>query len=132
MVFEIGISDLLEGKSANLSSYTVTRKGQGQETAKEDGITIQNLAPMFRKKIAEPYWVRYEFDPSQQNKPIHLSHHEGQEFDYVISGHLKVALEDKIEILGPGDAIYYDSSHGHGMIATGGEPCTFLAMILKK
>ena len=67
LVFNIGISDLLEGQSANLSSYTVTRKGQGQETAKEDGITIQNLAPMFRKKIAEPYWVRYEFDPAQQN-----------------------------------------------------------------
>lgn len=59
LVFGVGITDLLEGESARLQSYTVTRRGQGQETAREPGIEIQNLAPMFRKKIAEPYWVRY-------------------------------------------------------------------------
>ena len=52
-VFGIGITDLLEGQSAHLSSYTVTRKGQGQQTAKENGISINSLAPLFRKKIAE-------------------------------------------------------------------------------
>lgn len=51
LAFGIGITDLLEGQSAHLSSYTVTRKGMGQETAKEDGINIQNLAPLFRKKL---------------------------------------------------------------------------------
>ncbi len=29
LAFGIGITDLLEGQSAHLSSYTVTRKGQG-------------------------------------------------------------------------------------------------------
>ncbi len=130
LVFNIGISDLLEGKSANLSSYTVTRKGQGQETAKEDGITIQNLAPMFRKKIAEPYWVRYEYDPSQQNKPIHLATHSGQEFDLVISGKLKVQVGNHTEVLGEGDSIYYNSSTPHGMIAVDGEDCVFCAVVL--
>ena len=38
LAFGIGITDLLEGDSAKLSSYTVTRKGQGQMAAKEDGI----------------------------------------------------------------------------------------------
>ena len=60
LAFGVGVSDLLEGKSANLLSYTVTRNGEGQETAKEEGIVIKNLAPNFRKKIAEPYFVRYE------------------------------------------------------------------------
>ena len=54
LAFGISITDLLEGRSAHLSSYTVTRKGQGMETAKEQGIDIQNLAPLFNKKIAEP------------------------------------------------------------------------------
>ena len=44
-VFGIDITVLLEGHSAHLSSYTITRKGKGQATAKEDGIEIQNLAP---------------------------------------------------------------------------------------
>ncbi len=121
----------LEGhNSARLKSYTVTRKGQGLQTAKEDGIDIKNLAPKFRDKIAEPYWVRYEYSASQQNKPIHLTTHSGQEFDLVMSGSLKVQIGDHIEILQEGDSIYYNSSTPHGMIAVGGEDCVFCAVVL--
>ncbi len=130
LAFGIGITDLLEGKSAHLSSYTVTRKGEGQETAKEEGISIKNLAPMFRKKIAEPYWVRYEYDEELQNKPIHLAKHSGQEFDFVMSGRLKIQIGDNIEYLSEGDSIYYNSSTPHGMIAVDGRECLFVAVIL--
>ncbi len=129
--FGIGMSDLLEGAtSARLSSYTVTRKGQGQTTAKEDGISIAHLAPKFRDKIAEPYWVRYDYDPALQNKPIHLNSHSGQEFDLVVRGKLKVQVGDHTEILGEGDSIYYDSSTPHGMIAVDGQECEFCAVVL--
>ncbi len=131
LAFDLEMSDLLEGhSSANLSSYTVTRKGQGQRTAKEDGIDIQNLAPKFRDKIAEPYWVRYEYDPAQQNKPIHLATHSGQEFDLVISGKLKVQIGNHTEVLGEGDSIYYNSSTPHGMMAVDGADCVFCAVVL--
>ncbi len=129
-VFGIGIIDLLEGESANLSSYTITRKGQGQNTAKEQGIDIKNLAPKFRNKIAQPYWVKYEYSLSQQNKPIHLSTHSGQEFDLVLSGSLKVQVGEHTEVLNEGDSIYYDSSTPHGMIAIGGKDCVFCAVVL--
>ena len=130
LAFNIGITDLLEGQSAHLSSYTVTRKGEGQETAKENGIVIQNLAPLFRKKIAEPYWVKYEYSPELQNKPIHLTKHSGQEFDLIMSGKLKVQIGDNIEVLNEGDSIYYNSSTPHGMIAVDGSDCLFVAVIL--
>ena len=130
LAFGIGITDLLEGKSAHLSSYTVTRKGEGQRTAREDGIEIRNLAPLFRQKIAEPYWVRYEFDRGLQDKPIHLTKHSGQEFDIVMSGRLKVQIGDNIEYLGEGDSIYYNSSTPHGMIAVDGQDCLFVAVVL--
>ncbi len=130
MVFGIGISDILEGQSAHLSSYTVTRKGQGQDTAKEDGIQIQNLAPMFRNKIAEPYWVHYEYSAELQDKPIHLVKHLGQEFDMVMSGRLKIQIGDNIEYLNEGDSIYYNSSTPHGMIAVDGKDCFFVAIVL--
>ena len=130
LAFGIGITDLLEGQSAHLSSYTVTRKGQGQYTAKEDGIEIQNLAPLFRKKIAEPYWVKYEYNEALQNKPIHLAKHSGQEFDFVMKGKLKVQVGDNIEYLSEGDSIYYNSSTPHGMIAVDGEDCLFVAVVL--
>ena len=130
LAFGIGITDFLEGQSAHLSSYTVTRKGQGQETAKEDGIEIQNLAPLFRKKIAEPYWVRYEYSEELQNKPIHLTKHSGQEFDFVMSGRLKVQIGENVEYLSEGDSIYYNSSTPHGMIAVDGRDCLFVAVVL--
>ena len=130
LAFGIEITDLLEGESAHLSSYTITRKGEGDETAKEDGIVIQDLAPRFRKKIAEPYWVRYEYQPKLQNKPIHLTRHSGQEFDLVMSGRLKVQVGEHIEYLNEGDSIYYNSSTPHGMIAVDGRDCLFVAVVL--
>ena len=130
LAFDIGITDLLEGHSAHLKSYTVTRKGKGQETAKEKGISIENLAPLFRGKIAEPYFVRYEYNEELQNKPIHTTRHSGQEFDFIMSGRMKIQIGDNIEYLEAGDSIYYNSSSPHGMIAVDGEDCLFIAVVL--
>jgi len=130
LVFGVDMTELLEGSAARLSAYTVTRSGQGQLTAREDGIYIANLAPRFRKKIAEPYHVRYEYSEELQTLPIQTSTHDGQEFDMVISGHLRVRVGNNEEVLGPGDSIYYNSATPHGMIAVGGEDCEFLAVVL--
>jgi len=128
--FGVELTELLEGSSARLSSYTVTRKGKGQGTAKEDGINIANLAPKFKDKLAEPYWVKYEYSASQQNKPIKLTTHSGQEFDLVLSGRLKVQIGEHTEILDEGDSIYYNSSTPHGMIAVDGKDCIFCAVVM--
>lgn len=130
LAFGIGITDILEGHSAHLSSYTVTRRGQGTRTAKEDGIEISNLAPLFRNKLAEPYWVKYDYSEELQNKPIHTTTHAGQEFDLVLRGTLKVKVGDHTEVLEEGDSIYYKSSTPHGMIALNGEECLFLAVVV--
>ena len=131
LAFGLGITDLLEGHSgAHLMSYTVTRKGEGQRTAKEQGITICNLAPYFRKKLAEPYYVTYKYDEAQQHRPIHLTTHSGQEFDIILSGQLKVQVGEHTEILNEGDSILYNSSTPHGMIAVGGKECVFCAVVI--
>ena len=128
--FNMELTELLEGHNAYLSSYTVTRRGKGESTAREEGIAISNLAPKFKDKIAEPYWVRYEYSEKQQNEPIHLATHQGQEFDVILSGHLKVQVGDHTEVLEEGDSIYYNSSLPHGMIAVDGKDCVFVAVIL--
>ena len=130
LAFDVEMTELLEGSSARLSTYTVTRKGQGQGTAKEDGIDIANLAPKFKDKLAEPYWVKYEYSAEQQNKPIHLTTHSGQEFDLVLSGKLKVQIGTHTEVLEEGDSIYYNSSTPHGMIAVDGKDCVFCAVVM--
>ena len=129
-VLGVGMTDLLEGQSAHLSSYTVTRKGKGFATARENGIEIRNLAPLFRSKLAEPYYVRYAYDPALQDKPIHQTNHSGQEFDYILQGKLRVQIGEHTEILDEGDSILYNSSTPHGMIAIDGADCLFLAVVI--
>ncbi len=129
-VFNLEITDLLEGHSAKLSGYTVTRRGKGLITASEDGITIQDMAPMFRKKLATPYWVTYQYSEELQNLPIHTTTHTGQEFDLVIKGAMRIKIGDREEVLREGDSIFYKSSTPHGMIAIDGQDCVFLAMIM--
>ena len=126
----VEITDLMEGKSARLTGYTVTRKGMGEITAKEAGLEIRSLAPLFKRKIAEPYFVRYEYVPEQQSRPIHLTRHSGQEFDLILSGSMKVQVGEHTEVLHEGDSIYYDSSKPHGMIAVDGADCLFCAVVL--
>ncbi len=128
-VFGVQMTELLEGHSAKLRSYTVTRKGQGQNTAKEEGIEIANLAPNLADKLGEPYYVKYEYSSKQQNMPIHTTTHAGQEFDYIVSGSLLVQVGDNREVLKEGDSILYNSSTPHGMIAVDGKDCEFLAII---
>ncbi len=130
LAFGVELTDLLEGQSAKLTTYNVTRRGKGQTTANEEGILIQNLAPKFKNKLANPYWVKYEYSSELQTKPIELATHSGQEFDLVIKGTLKIQIGDHIEILHEGDSIFYKSSIPHGMIAVDGEDCLFLAMIM--
>ena len=129
-VFGLEITDLLEGHSAKLSGYTITRKGKGLVTASEDGITIQDMAPMFRKKLATPYWVTYQYSEELQNLPIHTTTHTGQEFDLVIKGAMRIKVGDHEEVLREGDSIFYKSSTPHGMIAVEGQDCVFLAMVM--
>ena len=129
-VLGVEITVLLEGRSAKLTGYTVTRKGKGLVTASEDGITIQDMAPMFRKKLATPYWVTYQYSEELQNQPIHTTTHSGQEFNLVVKGAMKIRIGDREEVLREGDSVFYKSSTPHGMIAIDGQDCVFLSMIM--
>ena len=129
-IFGVEITVLLEGRSAKLSGYTVTRQGKGLVTASEEGITIQDMAPMFRKKLATPYWVTYQYSAELQDKPIHTTTHSGQEFNLVIRGAMRIRVGDHEETLREGDSIFYKSSTPHGMIAIDGKDCVFLSMIM--
>lgn len=129
--FHVDISTLITGESPRLSFYTLTRKGGGTKISRRAGFQYLHQAALLKNRKTEPFIVTAPFSEHDDQSPIHLSTHAGQEFDYIISGKLKVQLEDKIEILGPGDSIYYDSGHPHGMVATEGKSCTFLAVVIK-
>lgn len=126
----VNVTDIIEGHSPTLKSFTVTRSGGGQEIANAHGMTYYNLAYAFQNRIAEPLYVKSKYDEGAQIRDIELTTHEGQELDIVISGHLRVQIGEHSEVLGAGDSVYYDSSTPHGMIAVGGKDCEFYAIVL--
>ena len=130
--FGVDLVELLTGDNPHLSFYSIVRKGNGLDIKRRPGLKYEHLGYRFRGKLAEPFFVHAPYLEEEQDRPIELSTHEGQEFDYILSGSLKVQMENHTEILHEGDSIFYDSGRGHGMIATGGKPCEFLAIILKK
>lgn len=128
---KVDVIELLTGESPHLKGYSLTRDGDGLSIKRRAGFEYLHKAPHFKDKLAEPFLVTAPYIPEEQDAPIHLSYHEGQELDYIISGEMKFAYEDHVEILGPGDLLIYNSGRGHGMIATGGAPCVFLAVVIK-
>jgi len=130
--FGVDIVELLTGEAPKLEFYSIVRKGQGLDIKRQHGFVYQHMAYRFRDKNVEPFVVTAPYSAEAEKAPIELSFHEGQEMDYIIKGSLLVQFEDHQEVLHEGDLVYYDSGRGHGMIAVGGEECTFLAVVIKK
>ena len=130
IAFGVDINSLLEGHSAHLSGYMVTRAGQGPVTASEPYMEIRNQAAMFKDRLGTPYWVTYKYDEKLMDQPIATTTHAGHEFDIVLKGSMKIRVGDHVELLNEGDSIYYKSSTPHGMIAATPAGVTFLAMVM--
>ena len=129
--FGVDVIELLTGENPHLTGYSLTRAADGLSIKRRAGFEYLHKAPHFRHKLAEPFLVTAPYLPEEQDAPIHLSRHKGQELDFIISGRMRFAYEDHVEELEAGDFLMYDSGRGHGMIAIGGEPCVFLAVVLK-
>lgn len=125
----VEITDLMEGVSPSLSSYNLTRKGEGDPIARREGFKYERLAPKFRNKIAEPFLVTIPYVDEEVRQP-HMSTHKGQEFDIVVSGTLMVKIGNNIEELHEGDVIYYNSGEEHDVWAGGGKECKIYAVVL--
>ncbi len=130
LALNVNVTDIIEGYSPKLKSYTVTRVGSGQKVSQAHGMTYYNLAYAFQNRIAEPLYVRCNYDATAEQKDIELTTHAGQECDIVVEGELMVQVGEHREVLKAGDSIYFDSDKPHGMIAVGGRDCIFYAIVL--
>ena len=131
LAFKVGVTDIIEGESANLRSFTVTRRGEGQKIDQAHGMVYHSLAANFKNRVSEPLYVHSIYDENAERKDIELTTHEGQELDIVLKGSLKVQIGSHSVVLNEGDTVYFDSSTPHGMIAVGGQDCEFYAIVLQ-
>ena len=128
-VLGVDISDLLTGESPKLQGYILTRKGEGLEFHRRTQYQYHHLAYNFRNKLSEPFIVTVGQDEPGAVKQAHS--HEGQEFNYVLQGTLKIELAGNDLYLKEGDSLYYDSALPHAMYAMEGE-CRFIAVVVKE
>lgn len=131
--FGVDVVELLTGESPRLRHYEIVRSGEGLILERHSDFHYLHKAPHFKNRLGEPFLVDVPFQPQSQNEPIHLSYHNGQEFDMVLKGRLRFrfegAREDRFEEVSAGDTLFYDSGRGHGMIAIDGEDAQILAVV---
>ena len=126
----VDITDLIMGETPKLSVYALTRKGEGLPVERRASLAYQNMAYLFGDRKIEPFVVVAPYSDEEQKAPIHMCVHDGHEFDMILSGTLKMVVNDKTEILREGDCIYLNSKWPHGMIAIEGQDCRFLAIVI--
>jgi len=126
----VELIELLTGAEPRLQKYSITKAGKGLPIDRRVGFTYQHMAYLFKHKKIEPLIVTAPYCETEQCKPVHMSSHDGQEMNFIVSGKLKFTIGDKTEILEEGDCVYFDSANPHGMVAYGGTDCVFLAVLI--
>jgi quercetin dioxygenase-like cupin family protein/DNA-binding phage protein len=111
--------------------YSVVRRDQRQTVARfasgspaHKGYVYESLAPEKGDRMMEPFIVTLHPSDVQD-----MSAHDGQEFIYVLEGRMEARLGQRVEILDPGDAIYYDSNQPHLVKCHGDQPTRILAVL---
>jgi transcriptional regulator with XRE-family HTH domain len=96
----------------------------GQAHREQYGYFYESLAPAKANRLMEPFLVT--LIPSSGES---FSQHDGQEFIFVLEGEVATRVGEQKEILGPGDAVYYDSSFPHLVKCSGAKPAKILAVL---
>jgi len=117
---------LLTGESPRMNTQTVVRKGNGVKVERYEGYSFVSLASNYIGRIMEPMLVTIE-PTDKEPAPVM---HGGQEFNYVVSGKVKVTVGNREHILEEGDSIYFDPRVPHGQSAIDGT-ASFLTVILE-
>lgn len=77
-------------------------------------------------KHMEPFLV--EFLSRDTSDMVFVSH-EGEEFLFLLSGRVEFRTIDRVEILEPGDSIYFESDLSHSFRCLSEEPAKALAVV---
>ena len=129
--FGVDLADIVTGETPRLSGYALSRSGDGMPIKRREGFEYTHVAHLLKDRLAEPFVVTAKYSKTFENSPISLTSHGGQELNFVLDGTLKVQIDDNIEILQPGDSLFYNARKKHGMVALGGKDCKFLSVVIK-
>jgi mannose-6-phosphate isomerase-like protein (cupin superfamily) len=125
-ILGVDVMDLMSGDSPHLSGWCLVRKGDGYAIDRRAAYKYSHLAFTFRNKKAEPFMVTVE--PKAEAPALHA--HDGQEFNWLVSGRMKFFISENEYVLEPGDSVYFNASIPHAMQALDNTPAQFLAVVM--
>lgn len=122
-ILNVDFTELITGEAPRMDSYSITRAGKGAGVDRY-GYACCALAYNFIDREMEPMLVTL----TMQDKPAPMVTHSGQEFNYVLTGKMRLTINGREHILCAGDSIYFDPALPHGQSAVDGT-ATFLTVI---
>ena len=111
-ILDTDVSTLIDGKGFHKKGVVVTRSDSRVRVERKRKLDYESLAPHYSGRHVEPFLVEIK-----ESDTAEYSSHEGEEFHYVMTGVLKIIVDDKEYILEEGDSIYFDSSFPHALSA---------------
>jgi len=124
---QVDLNVLISGGEAHLHAYSLIRKGGGLNVERRKTYDYRDLAFRFSGRRMEPLLVTV---PPFAPENLSFNEHAGQEFIHIMEGRLEVHLDKKVEILEPGDSLYFASRTRHALRGLDGAPAVFLDVIV--
>jgi len=134
-VFNVGMASFFEEEAADMK-ISVTRSGKRIRIERrphhhegEVDYIYESLEIHKADKHMEPLFV--EFQPVDTGNMV-FTNHEGEEFVFVLEGRLEFRTDDRVEILEPGDTIYFESDINHSFRSLDEKPAKAIAEVWSK
>ena len=134
-VFNMGMASFFEEEAPGMK-ISVTRSGERIRIKRrphhhegEVDYIYESLETHKTDKHMEPLLV--EFQPLDTGDMV-FTNHEGEEFIFVLEGRLEFRTDDRMEILHPGDALYFESDINHSFRSLDENPAKAIAVVWSK
>jgi transcriptional regulator with XRE-family HTH domain len=116
--------DRLYGQSNDKDPITVVRALNGKAGDNDSYLSL--VAGLSPDRAMRAFIVR----PTRTAKHGRImSHHEGEEILFVLTGKIELLIGKRIEILSPGDCLQFDSTIPHRLTQASSEPASALVVI---
>lgn len=125
--FDVELTAILTGDEPRLHTYAPVRKGHGVTVQRRAAYDYVDLAYNFADKEIDVFLVTVQ--PSDSPSSPSLNTHPGQEFDYMLEGSVRIKIGEHEVMLNEGDCVYFNARLPHGMVAEGGKPARFIAVV---
>ncbi|MDI9569482.1 MAG: XRE family transcriptional regulator [Pseudomonadota bacterium] len=131
----VGMAFFFQDEAAT-DKVSVTRKDQRIRIRRrphhhegEVDYIYESLETRKPDKHMEPLFV--EFQPMETGDMV-FSSHEGEEFVYLLEGRLEFRSHERLEVLTPGDAIYFESDLSHAFRGLDGQAARAVVVVWNK